>query len=340
MGEEAKKPVEEKKMEGKKPEEGEESGKKSEEKKPENPPEKSGDPKEVVEEEKKKPQEIVLKIYMHCEGCAKKVRRCLKGFEGVEDVMTDCKSGKVIVKGDKADPLKVLERLQRKSNRQVELLSPIPEPKPAEEPEKKAVEKPKAEEKKEEAVTVVLRVHMHCEACAMEIQKRIMRMKGVESVEPEYKASQVIVKGIFTPATLVEYIYRKTGKHAAVVKQDPPPEMSPEKDKDKETKDKPSKEDKKAKAEEKKPKEEKNKKDQLDKAKEPKDSGGGGEAKPAVESGGDAAAAEETEKVVETKRNEYYYHYSPPRYPMDNVYYYAQPPQIFSDENPNACTLM
>lgn len=28
------------------------------------------------------PPEIVLKVYMHCEGCARKVRRCLKGFEG------------------------------------------------------------------------------------------------------------------------------------------------------------------------------------------------------------------------------------------------------------------
>lgn len=28
------------------------------------------------------PQEIILGVYMHCEGCAKKVRRCLKGFDG------------------------------------------------------------------------------------------------------------------------------------------------------------------------------------------------------------------------------------------------------------------
>ncbi|KAG9130778.1 hypothetical protein Leryth_012700 [Lithospermum erythrorhizon] len=63
------------------------------------------------------PQEIVLKIYMHCEGCAKKVRKSLRGFEGVENVLTDCKSHKVIVKGEKADPLKVVERLQRKSHR-------------------------------------------------------------------------------------------------------------------------------------------------------------------------------------------------------------------------------
>mgnify|MGYP004710389671 FL=1 len=28
------------------------------------------------------PQEIILQVYMHCEGCARKVRRCLKGFDG------------------------------------------------------------------------------------------------------------------------------------------------------------------------------------------------------------------------------------------------------------------
>lgn len=72
---------------------------------------------------------------------------------GVEDVTTDCKTSKVVVKGEKADPLKVLQRLQRKSHRQVELISPIPEPKPvSNEPEKKEEEKPKPEEKKEEVL--------------------------------------------------------------------------------------------------------------------------------------------------------------------------------------------
>ncbi|XP_024032238.1 heavy metal-associated isoprenylated plant protein 7-like, partial [Morus notabilis] len=79
--------------------------------------------------------------------------RCLKGFEGVEDVITDCKSSKVTVKGEKADPLKVLERVQRKSHRQVELISPIPKP-PSEEEKKPEAEKekPKPEEKKEEVL--------------------------------------------------------------------------------------------------------------------------------------------------------------------------------------------
>lgn len=32
-----------------------------------------------------------------------------------------------------------------------------------------------------QVITVVLKVHMHCEACAQEIKKRIERMKGDES---------------------------------------------------------------------------------------------------------------------------------------------------------------
>lgn len=117
---------------------------------------------------------------MHCEGCASKLRQCLKGFDGVEDVKTDWKTHTIVVKGEKADPLKVLERIQKKSHRQVELLSPVPKS-PAEQPEK-IKEASKPEEKKEEAppqvVTVVLKVHMHCEACAQGIRKRILKMNG------------------------------------------------------------------------------------------------------------------------------------------------------------------
>lgn len=68
--------------------------------------------------------------------------------QGVEDVETDCKTHKVVVKGEKADPRKVLERVQRKSHRQVELLSPIPPPEDPKKPEEKEI--PKPQEKKEE----------------------------------------------------------------------------------------------------------------------------------------------------------------------------------------------
>ncbi|PON95742.1 Heavy metal-associated domain containing protein [Trema orientale] len=345
MGEEEKKP-EEKKMEEKKPEE---AKKPAEEKKEEKPATEEKKEEKKAEEGKDQapaapappppPQEIVLKVYMHCEGCARKVRRCLKGFEGVEDVTTDCRTHKVVVKGDKADPLKVLERVQRKIHRQVELLSPIPKP-PAEEKKPEEKEKPKPEEKKEEVpvVTVVLMVYMHCEACAQKIKKCILRMKGVESAEPDLKSSQVTVKGALDPSKLVEYVYKRTGKQAVIVKQEP------------------------------------DKKDNKDEAKESKDekkAGGGDkgkkgsdEAAPAAteagkeekkenkegenEGGGDkGGAVVEENKVVEFKKNGFNYY--PPRYAMEmyaqNPYppqyaYNAYPPQIFSDENPNACSVM
>ncbi|KAJ6418063.1 hypothetical protein OIU84_001448 [Salix udensis] len=173
MGEEAKKPAAE---EEKKPK------KVDEEKKEENPAEKPATEEKKPEETKNEtpppPQEIVLQVYMHCEGCARKVRRWLKGFEGVEDVTTDCRASKVVVRGEKADPLKVLERIRRKSHREVVLISPIPKPPSEKKAEEK--EKPKVEEKKEEppVITAMLRVYMHCEACAMEIKKRIQRMQG------------------------------------------------------------------------------------------------------------------------------------------------------------------
>eukprot|EP00257_Ricinus_communis_P018382 XP_015577094.1 heavy metal-associated isoprenylated plant protein 7-like [Ricinus communis] len=172
--------------------------KKEEEKKEEVKAEEEKKGEEGKKEEKKEeevPPEIVLKVDMHCEACARKVARALKGFEGIEDVSTDSKASKVVVKGKTADPQKVCERLQKKSGRKVELISPLPKP-PEEHKEEEKKEEPK-EEKKEEppaVVTVVLNVRMHCEACAQVLQKRVRKIKGVESVETDVANSQVIVK--------------------------------------------------------------------------------------------------------------------------------------------------
>lgn len=349
MGEEEKKP-EEKKMEEKKPEE-----KKEEEKKPEEKPAAAEEKKAEDGKESKEapppppPQEIVLKVYMHCEGCARKVRRRLKGFEGVEDVTTDCKTSKVVVKGEKADPLKVLDRVQRKSNRQVELISPIPKPKTEEEKKPEEKEKPKPEEKKEEpqVIAVVLKVFMHCEACAQEIKKRILRMKGVESAEPDLKASLVTVKGVFDPPKLVEYVYKRTGKQAVIVKQEP---EKKEKEGGKEEK----------KGEEGGDKGSKGEGEKKEGEKEPAKA----EAAAAEPAAAAAATTEEVNKVVEMQNNPYLFYqqrdtmgfhayppelhayYEQPRDPAMELHAYYQQqnrpyaPQIFSDENPNACSIM
>ncbi|KAL4036414.1 hypothetical protein IC575_005154 [Cucumis melo] len=357
--------------------------KKVEDTKPEEPPKAAPDQektegesekkesKDVIEEKPlpKPPQDIVLSVFMHCEGCARKVRRCLRGFEGVESVETDCRTHKVVVKGEKADPVKVLNRLQRKSHRRVELISPIPEPEPIA-PIPEPVEKPKTEDPKPQPriiVTVVLKVHMHCEACAQEIKRRIHRMKGVESVDPDLKSSQVSVKGAFDPAALVAYVHRRTGKHAAIVKQEP--EVTLENNNESEAVAvKEVEEEKKADAgdgvESEKKVEEESTVEEKPAAADA--APGDGEAEGA--SPGEAAqpAAEEGPKMVEVKKNEYHYYY-PQRYIMEMYPYappvmgdiaypapqmvmetypapammgHAYPPQMFSDENPNACSVM
>ncbi|KAJ8563343.1 hypothetical protein K7X08_031795 [Anisodus acutangulus] len=297
--------------------------------------------KKVKEESKEPPPpppEIVLRVFMHCEGCAHKVRKSLKGFQGVEDVLTDCKTHKVVVKGEKADPLKVLERVQKKSHRQVELLSPIPKPPPAEEPKKpEEKEAVKPEEKKEEprAITVVLKVQMHCEACAQEIKRRIQRMKGVENAEPDLKNSQVTVKGVFEATKLVEYVSKRTGKRAVIVK------VEPEKKPAEETKPK----------EEKKSDEKEAKKAEEGDNKEEKKEESATAAAPANEEAATTQAKEAVQnddaKVVEVKKNEFYYYHHPQNHQLYNphrfahdMYAYPPPPQIFSDENPNACSVM
>ncbi|XP_054807146.1 heavy metal-associated isoprenylated plant protein 7 [Prosopis cineraria] len=324
MGEDKKKSGEQK-TEEKKPEAKEEA------KKPENQAEDKKDQKKPEESKDKTPPppEIVLKVFMHCEGCARKVRRCLKRFPGVEEVITDCKSHKVVVRGEKADPQKVLERVQRKSHRQVELISPIPKPPTEEEKKPEEKEKPAPEEKKEEPqiITVILKVHMHCEACAEEIKRRIQKMKGVESAEPDLKKSEVSVKGVFDPAKLVEFVSKRMGKQAVIVKQ----EAAEKKEKAEESKEE---EEKKAEEGGRGEKEKKEGKGKGEEKKEEEERKGAGEGEAAAEKAEEEAVTEET-KVVEMKKSEYQYY--PPRYIMEM---YAYPPQIFSDENPNACSVM
>lgn len=339
MGEEEKKSEEVKKEEP--PKDEKPSGGDGEEKKEEKKAEEES--KEAKPEPPPPPPEIVLRVFMHCEGCARKVRKSLKGFQGVEDVLTDCKTHKVVVKGEKADPLKVLERIQKKSHRQVELLSPIPKPPaPAAEEPKKREEKEavKPEEKKEEpqVITVTLKVHMHCEACAQEIKRRIQKMKGVENAEPDLKNSQVTVKGVFEATKLLEYVSKRTGKRAVIVK------VEPEKKAEDEAK---PKEDQK---EEKKNDEKEEKKvEEGDKKEEKKEEA----AAPAPAKEEAAPAKEETvqgdgDPIVEVKKNEFYYYHHPQNHQLYNnpqriaheIFAYPPPPQIFSDENPNACSVM
>lgn len=153
------------------------------------------------------------------------------------------------------------------------------------------------------------------------------KFSGVESAEPDLKSSEVTVKGVFDPPKLVEYVYKRTGKHAVIVKQEPENKKEEEKAKDANKEEKKGKEGGDKEKKEGGGEENKNKKEGGDSA-EAKAGAAGAAAALAAEGG-----AEET-MFVELRRNEYYSY--PPRYATE---FYAYP-QIFSDENPNACSVM
>ncbi|PON45279.1 Heavy metal-associated domain containing protein [Parasponia andersonii] len=156
--------------------------------------------------------EVVLKVYMHCEGCKDKVSKCLRGFDGVEDVVVDTENHKVIVRGKNVDPIEVLGRLRKKYSRNAQLFYPIPKP------ENKEDEKYK--EDQAQLKFVVLKVSMHCQGCADDIKKYLERMRGVLTVEPNMEKSMVIVRGIVDPSKLVQYIKKRLGKNAEILKQE------------------------------------------------------------------------------------------------------------------------
>ncbi|KAF5795499.1 putative heavy metal-associated domain, HMA, heavy metal-associated domain superfamily [Helianthus annuus] len=299
MGEEQK--VEEPKVEEVKPEE------KKEENGEEKPP-----AEEKKDEEPKPPPPFVLYIDLHCVGCAKKIERSLLRIPGVVGMDIDMEKNQVTIKGV-VEPQAVCDKIARKTKRTAKVLSPLPTAEGEPIPQIVTSEVP-------ESIRVELNVNMHCEACALQLKRKILRMKGVRTVETEVSSSKVMVTGSMDGDKLVEYVYRRTKKQAKIVPQ-PEPEPAPAP----EPAEKPKEEEK----PEEKPAEEA--KPEEKPAEEEKKEGGDG--------GGDAKEEEKKEKgekmeVIDMQRMMYYHQY-PPLYVMERI----PPPQLFSDENPNACTI-
>ncbi|KAL3646795.1 hypothetical protein CASFOL_009339 [Castilleja foliolosa] len=128
------------------------------------------------------PITVVLKLDLHCEGCAKKVRRSINHLEGVEKVKADCDAKKLTVRGT-VDPTWLRDTVENKTKKKVELISPMPKKdsgataggdmKADEKSEKKTEE---INKKPNEAVisTVVMKIKLHCDGCAHKIKRIIL----------------------------------------------------------------------------------------------------------------------------------------------------------------------
>lgn len=136
---------------------------------------------------------------------------------------------------------------------------------------------------------------------------------GVRTAETELSSGKVTVTGTMDADRLVDYVYRRTKKQAKVV-----PQPEPEKPAEEDPKPEEKKEEKPAEGEEAKPAEEDKKED-------------GDKKDPAPEEGGGEAEEEEEQGMYKMM-----YHYQP-MYVVERI---PPAPQLFSDENPNACFIM
>ncbi|WMV52015.1 hypothetical protein MTR67_045400 [Solanum verrucosum] len=185
--------------------------------------------------DKKSGDSIVLKLDLHCEGCAQKVRRFIRHTHGVEKVKSDCETGKLTIKGD-VDPSWLRERVEIKTKKKVDLVSSPPkkdagdkksggdgaagDKKSAEKTEKKTEDK-KADEKKPKEAQVIsvvaLKIRVHCDGCAHKIKRVIKKIKGVQEVNIESEKDLATVKGTMDIKKLTPYLIDKLKQNVEVL---------------------------------------------------------------------------------------------------------------------------
>ncbi|URE28228.1 Heavy-metal-associated domain-containing protein [Musa troglodytarum] len=328
--------------------------------------------KEKGREEKAKekkeswPTHVEVKLDVHCDGCALKIRRFVEKLEGVESVRVDAANNKLKAIG-KINPWKLKEFLEAETKKKVELIFPK-EPPREEKKEEKKEERPREEKKTDNDVndprkssddkkpkpihqppvsTLVLKIRLHCDGCIHRIKKNIYKIKdgggrphptaegrrgahrlpfsdftempaGVQEVTVDAAKDLVTVKGTMDAKTLPAVLRDKLKRGVEVV---PPKKHAGGGGGGEEKKDKGG----------------------DGGGGEKKEEGGGvGEKKEKEGRGGaekEAVATATTTTVAEANTMDYYR-----RYPAYGGYGYrvemVHAPQIFSDENPNACSIM
>lgn len=194
-------------------------------------------------------QPVVLKMNLHCAGCAHKVKKAIKRVPGVDSIVTDVAANTVVVAGT-ADAGALKTRLEAKTNKPVEIVSaggaprkpPAAEPKqdagdgekqgvkgasPNEEEKEKekekgkkqqAEEKEKEKGKKQQVESVLLKIRLHCDGCADRIRRRIGKIKGVKDVVLEANAKdEVEVTGTMDIPNMVSYLKEKLNRDVEAV---------------------------------------------------------------------------------------------------------------------------
>ncbi|CAJ2660758.1 unnamed protein product [Trifolium pratense] len=276
-------------------------------------------------EDETKATKIVMKIDMHCEGCSSKIIKCIAGFEGVEKIDKGDGTGKLTITGN-IDAAKLRDKLVSKTKKKVEVISP-PLKNNDKENKKSDNKNNKPDEKKPKELpftTVTLKMELHCPGCIERIRKTVSKAKGVNHVAIDKEKETLTVKGTMDVKVLMEKLKKRFKRKIEVVQ--PKKEKEKDKDKDKEN----EKEGNKG---------EKAENDGGKKNNQNQKGGEGGNKK------GDANVGGDNNAKMEVSSSGYGYGYGfwgldYNNYGQVQMMQMQQAPQMFSDENPNACSIM
>ncbi|XP_057782587.1 heavy metal-associated isoprenylated plant protein 3-like [Salvia miltiorrhiza] len=280
---------------------------------------------------------VVLKADLHCEGCVSKVLKCIRTFDGVDTA--NIGDGQITVFG-KVDPAKLRERVEKKTHKKIEVVSPQSkngdgkekakgggeakkEEKRKESNEKKTSNKSdekKSKEKEPTVTTAILKVHLHCEGCIQKIRRIVVKTKGYRDMKIDKQKETVTVTGAFDMKALAEVLKKHLKREVQIMPQK---------------------------------KEGENKENGKGGGNKGKSGGGGGGGGGDGDGGVKAGGGEKMEGNNNKMQFQVAYPYPYP-YPIayesgvmvDQFHYnpYAfgpnYAPQLFSDENPNACSVM
>ncbi|XP_062213095.1 heavy metal-associated isoprenylated plant protein 3-like [Phragmites australis] len=174
------------------------------------------------------PSAVVLRVDLHCDGCALKVKKAIKAAQGVESVTTDVAASTVTV-GGKPDPWDLKDRIESRAHKAVAFVSPANPPKKKNKDDgggsgnkpaatdngNKANDDKKNKEPPES--TVVLKIRLHCNGCTDRIKRTAQKIKGVELVTVDTGKEQVTVKGTMDAKALPDVLRDKLKREVAVV---------------------------------------------------------------------------------------------------------------------------
>ncbi|XP_047311888.1 heavy metal-associated isoprenylated plant protein 3-like [Impatiens glandulifera] len=190
---------------------------------------------------------VVFKMDLHCIGCISKLKKLLSATYkgGVECVKADLDSNKMTLTG-KVDPMEVQKFLEHKTKKKVDLVSPPPplkkdsaaatvhdaekKKKVEEKTEKKQDDDKKSKEPPQETTTTaVMKMSLHCEGCIDKVYKYVTKTKGYEEIKIDREKELVTVKGTMDMKALVELLKEKLKTTAVEIVQPKKKEIKDEK---------------------------------------------------------------------------------------------------------------